>query len=82
MPEQDFETTPSGWTLVLTDWWNASARVTITLKSGIQFTGDLVKPPRDEANSLGTVTLVDSRPRVESKHTVALAEIAAITAAK
>jgi hypothetical protein len=69
------------WPLVLADWFNASARVTITTRAGVQFTGDIERHPSEETPS-GVITLSDRTPRVQSKHTVALSEIAAITAAK
>jgi hypothetical protein len=69
------------WPLVLTDWFKASATVTITTKAGVQFTGHIDRHPSNETPS-GVITLSNRTPRADSRHTVALSEIAAVTAVK
>lgn len=69
----------SYWRVVLTDWWNCSATVTVTLRSGVQFTG---KVDRHPAKMLGDCLdlVVNVRQINEKRHAIDLAEVVAITA--
>lgn len=62
--------------LVLADWANCDAVVTLTLRSGIQLTGLATRQKPGEF----TVGLVDRRGDHSVRHDVLLSEVAAITA--
>jgi hypothetical protein len=66
---------PATWRVVLSDWYNCSALVTITLKSGVQMTGKVDQHPTKWLHDMGTLT-----ERNGTIHNIDLTEVAAITA--
>lgn len=71
---------PATWRVVLSDWYNAAAMVTITLKSGAQFTGVVDGHPTKWLHDMACLHMRGNSVRAEQRHTVDLTEVAAITA--
>lgn len=66
--------------VILRDWYNGQAKVTLTLRSGQQFSGMVASSNWDNlSKSEGLVTLVQ-HPTANVRHDVDITEIAAITA--
>lgn len=65
---------PETWRLVLTDWFNGNANVTVTLKSGVQIKGKVDQHPSKWLYAMGTLI------RANEIHNFDLNEVAAITA--
>lgn len=72
---------PATWKVVLSDWFNAGARVTITLKSGAQFSGEVDRHPTTWLHDMACLHERGNHARPERRHTVDMTEIAGITAA-
>lgn len=74
--------TPSMFPLILTDWYNAGATVTLTVRSGAQFTGVIAKRPSETYDhvALRAEGRYDGISRKEVRHDVVLADVTAITA--
>jgi hypothetical protein len=64
------------WNLVLADWFNCGADVTIVLKNGEKFEGRVASHPTNWLDN--TVTLTNQYGNIH--HTIDRREIAAITA--
>lgn len=71
---------PTTWRVVLADWFNADATVTITLKSGVQFTGKVDRHPTQWLHDMANLVNVDAHGRALTRHTVDLTEVAGVTA--
>jgi hypothetical protein len=67
---------PTYWALVLRDWMNCQAQVTIHLRGGQTVYGRVTGLPPSQ----NCVDLQDYGARRETKHTVSLVDIAAVTA--
>lgn len=76
-PQEHTWHTPSIWGVILSDWYNCGARVTLTLRSGQQFTGTIRDHPAGTHDFVALQYLSSGR---EVRHDVQLSEIAAITA--
>lgn len=71
---------PSIIRVILRDWWNCSAQVTITLKNGQQFSGKVdANTWTSIGDNEGIVTL-SRRSSNAVRHDIDINEIAAITA--
>jgi hypothetical protein len=72
---------PATWRVVLSDWYNQSLTVTITLKSGQTFTGKVKGHPAHWLHDMAT--LETGYPSLGERHVVYnidLNEVAAVTA--
>lgn len=72
---------PTTWRVVLTDWYNAEAAVTIVLKSGYKMTGEVDGHPTKWLHDMACLVEKNVHGRTVARHTVDLTEVAAITAA-
>lgn len=71
----------TAWALILQDWKNGNATVTVTLRSGTQFTGKVKKNETD--GPLGDELQLEEVAPWQGKHTlhsIDMDEIVAITA--
>lgn len=66
---------PTTWRLVLCDWFNCGATVTITMKSGATFVGKVDQHPTKWLHDMATLS--NGRNQV---HNIDLTEVAAISA--
>lgn len=67
--------------LILRDWYNCNARVTITLRNGRQFTGKLDHGTWKEIQKgEGVVTLMQEAVNFNERYDIDINEIVAITA--
>jgi hypothetical protein len=66
---------PATWRVVLSDWFNCGATVTITLKSGVQLVGKVDRHPTKWLHDMAT--LANGRTQI---HNIDLTEVAAISA--
>jgi len=76
--DEDTRVPPSYWRIILSDWYNAGAWVTITLRSGVQLTGQVDGHPGSWRVEPCAFRLVADNGR--KKISGELAEVAAITA--
>lgn len=71
---------PTTWRVVLADWFNADAWVTITTKSGKEFSGQVDRHPTQWLHDMANLVSKDSFGNTNARHTIDLTEVAAITA--
>ena len=71
---------PPTWRVVLCDWYNADATVTITTKSGKTFTGKVDRHPTHWLHDMANLVEQTAYGETTARHSIDLTEVAAITA--